>query len=383
MPIPKQATFDLAEYRRRWLAVKAAMEAAEVDVLVTFGPHNIFYLTGMDSENLFDYQCAIVTCTDEAPILVIFDFELARAENSAVVEDIRSYGPFDDPIRFTLAQLNCDGPWRRIALDRATLSVSRYGVLTAGLDQHDLVDAMGLIEGVRLIKSTEELRLMERAARYTDVGVDAALAVIEHGVEDREIAAEVVAAMYRAGSDTVCWGPIVAAGYRSGSAHSTFNGHRIEVGETVFLELTGEISRYVAPLMRTAVVGEPSADMEVVALAVTSALDAIQRGGRAGIPASEVAQMGLVALDEVLSDHIFHHYFGYPVGVGYPPSWIESLDFFIRANNDRPLQSGMTFHLPMSVRKYGEYGVNLSNTIVIEEKGCRVLGQSPAELIAV
>ena len=250
----------------------------------------------MDSENLFDFQCAVLTLETEAPVLVIFEFEWARAENSVVVDDIRSYGTFDDPIAFTLDQL-------------------------AGL----------------------------------------------HGRRD---------AMYRAGSHTLCWGPIVAAGYRAGAAHGTFNGHRTGRGETVFLDLTGEMFRYVSPLMRTVVAGEPSADMLRMEAAVTAALEAIRTSARSGASARDVAARGLAALESVLEGHIFHHYFGYPVGIGYPPTWIESLGFFIRTDNDRPLESGMAFHLPISIRKHGEYGVNLSHTLVVEEDGARVLGSS-------
>ena len=382
MTIPRQPAFGLGEFRRRWEAIRRAMETTGVDVLATFSPHNVFYLTGMDSENLFDYQCAILDLEQEGPSLVIFEFELARAENSVVVDDIRSYGPFDDPISFTLEQL-AGRSGRRIALDRSTLPVARYQSLVEGLDAYRLRDAFGLVEGVRLVKSEAELRLMERAAALTDTGVRAAHAAIAAGVEDRVVAAAIVDAMYRAGSDTLCWGPIVAAGYRAGAAHSTFNGHRIGRGETVFIELTGEVSRYVSPLMRTVVAGDPSADMLRVEAAVTAALDAIRTSARSGTPARDVAALGLAALEGVLEGHIFHHYFGYPVGIGYPPTWIESLGFFIRTDNDRPLERGMTFHLPMSIRKYGEYGVNLSHTLVVGDDGARILGSSSARLAVV
>ena len=135
--------------------------------------------------------------------------------------------------------------------------------------------------------------------------------------------------------------------------------------------------------MRTVVAGDPSADMLRVEAAVTAALDAIRTSARSGTPARDVAALGLAALEGVLEGHIFHHYFGYPVGIGYPPTWIESLGFFIRTDNDRPLERGMTFHLPMSIRKYGEYGVNLSHTLVVGDDGARILGSSSARLAVV
>ena len=356
------------------------MRACDIDVLVTSGTHNIFYLTGMDSENLFDYQCVILS-REEAPTLLILEFELARSQNSSSVEDVRAYGPFDDPIAFTGDVVRGRATGGRVAVDRSILTAARYEALVSGLEGFEVVDAFGLVEQSRLVKSPAELTYMEEAARLTDVGVEAAVSVIGEGVEDREVAAAILDSMYRAGSDTTCWGPIVAAGYRAGSAHSTFNGHRIANGETVFLELTGEVSRYTSPLMRTVAVGEPSERMQQVAGAVTTALAAIVESARPGVAASYVAFQGLAALEEVLPDHIFHHYFGYPVGIGYPPTWIENLGFFIRTDNQRPLQRGMIFHLPISIRKFGVYGINLSHTIVIEDEGARVLGRSPAQMV--
>ena len=52
----------------------------------------------------------------------------------------------------------------------------------------------------------------------------------------------------------------------------------------------------------------------------------------------------------------------------------------MRTDNPRPLEAGMTFHLPMSVRKYGEYGVNLSQTILVGEDETEALARTPARL---
>ncbi len=383
LAIPNQAIFDQSEYKRRWQQVRHHMASAGVDALVTFGPHNVTYLTGMDSENLFDYQCALITLEDRPPTLIIFDLELARAENSAAIDDVRAYGPFSDPVQFTKEQLGFLPAKATLAVDRSTLGVDSFEALAAALSDYTLVDAFGLVEEARLVKSPPELELMERAANLTDIGVAAGIDAVAEGEEDRSVAAAIVDAMYRAGSDTLCWGPVVAAGYRAGAAHSTFNGHRIARGETVFLELTGEVSRYVSPLMRTVVVDEPTPAMRRVEAAVAAALDAIVSSAAPGRSARSVAEAGLAALEGVLDGHVFHHYFGYPVGLGYPPTWIESLGFFLRTDNERPLADGMVFHLPISVRRYGEYGVNLSWTMVVDGDSTRLLGSSPAQLAVV
>ena len=98
MAIPHEPAFSAAEYDARLRAVRLGMAERDLDGLLLFSPHNIFYLSGMDSENLFDFQCLIVPANGE-PVLVILDFEEARAANSVGAGRPVSYHAFDDPDR--------------------------------------------------------------------------------------------------------------------------------------------------------------------------------------------------------------------------------------------------------------------------------------------
>ena len=97
MTIPKELAFSVDEYKGRIARVHARMAERGVEGIILFGPHNIAYLTGMDSENLFDPQACIVPAGQD-PILVVLDFELGRFENSAWLEKPILYGQFDDPV---------------------------------------------------------------------------------------------------------------------------------------------------------------------------------------------------------------------------------------------------------------------------------------------
>lgn len=290
MPIPNDPAFSVEEYQARLESIRVRMVAREIDGLLVFSPHNIYYLSGMDTENLFDFQCLIVPTTGK-PILVILDFEEARAENSVGLGSTVSYHAFDDPVQAVMAEV------RKLGLLGARLGVEQGAGVTPQtylrfaevLSGSYLEDSFGIIEHSRLVKSEAELAYMRQAAKMTDTAVLAAYAVLRPGVRDTEVAATIMDSLYRSGSETVCWGPIVASGYRAGSAHSTFNGRELLAGETIFLELTAQIRRYTAPLMRTAILGRPSAEAERVAQAGAKAVDSIIRTARPGIEAREVA----------------------------------------------------------------------------------------------
>jgi len=71
--------------------------------------------------------------------------------------------------------------------------------------------------------------------------------------------------------------------------------------------------------------------------------------------------------------------YGYTVGVGYPPTWAETIGF-ISEGADGVLAPGMLFHLPIAMRVPGRYGVSLSETVLVTETGCETLSDLPREL---
>lgn len=383
MNVPKELAFSAGEYRRRVRLAQSRLRQRGLDAIVLFGPHNIHYLTGMDSENLFDPQACILTA-DADPVLVILDFELGRFENSAWLAKPVLYGSFDDPVTAFAGAIDAAGLSRgRIGVEQRAINAQQSEQLGRLLPGVLLEDGFGIVEPVRLVKSAEEIALIRRAAAMTDKAVAAGFAAISDGHRDYEVAAAITAALYDGGSHLPCWGPIVASGYRSGLAHSAHNGRVMRTGDVVFLELTGQHQRYTAPLMRSAVIGRASAEQRRIADASAAAVEAILGTARPGIEAREVAEAGLAPIAPVESSVVFHHNFGYPVGLGYPPSWIEMLGFFLRADNPAPLQPGMVFHLPMSLRVAGTFGVCLSHTMLVTETGAETLTRSPAKLIQI
>jgi Xaa-Pro dipeptidase len=382
MKVPKELAFSKEEYKLRIGKVRESLERGDFDGILLLAPHSVYYLTGMDSEDFWDFQCLVMT-RDGRLRFVTRSLELGRFLNSSWLEDVATYTLFDDPydaVASVSVQLGVDKGRLALEISDGFLNPQVYAQLRSKLPLARIEDSRGLVECIRLVKSEAELNYMRQAAALTDLGVRAAYETIRPGVRDCEVAAQIMRAMYMEGSDTVCWGPIVAAGYRAGLAHSTFCGYRIKNDDTVLMEFTGERRRYVAPLMRTVILNKPRGVLLDVARAASAAIEAILDVAKPGVPASQVAKAGASEISPVRENVVFHDDYGYPVGIGYPPSWPENLGFYIRSNNDRPLEKGMVFHLPMSLRKLGEWGIGLSETIVITEGAAQVLSNTAHEM---
>jgi Xaa-Pro dipeptidase len=136
-------------------------------------------------------------------------------------------------------------------------------------------------------------------------------------------------------------------------------------------------------MMRTLSRGRPDANARRLAELSKTALAAVLDNARAGVTCAQVAERAVSALGRLPDDVVFHHLFGYPVGLAHKPHWMDGAPFYLTPDNHEPLQAGMVFHVPGSFRSFGDSGVGLSQTFVVEEDRARVLSHGAAELIEV
>lgn len=372
--IPHLPAFQESEFRGRLDRVRRGMSERGVDTLALFSPASVYYLSGLENDNLWEPLCLIVTLTDD-PVLALPVFERGRAVNSAWVADVVTWGRGEDPA-VTIARLLERTSGRTVGIEqRAFLGLTPhlYGQLAERLKDHRLVDPHGIVEACRQRKSPAELAYMRVAGRITDAATEAGLAAVRDGVADHEIAAEIMAAAYRAGSDMISFGPVVAIGYRAGAPHSTMNGSIARPGDTVFLELTGQQRRYAAPAMRTAYLGEPPAWAEELAAAGEAAIDAWVRVAAPGVPLSEAARAAWAHVEPVSEGLMLAGAFGYSMGIAFQPLWLEDTGHWVRTDSDRTFDEGMTFHVPVALRGYGAFGVNQSQSVAITATGAELL----------
>jgi Xaa-Pro dipeptidase len=378
----REVYFPPEEYSRRIAAVRGRMAATGIDVLITFNPSNIAYLCGHFSTNLHDFQCLALSQT-RAPLMVLWYFELARFYASSVGAEAEAYDTGEDPIACLVDVLRGRGAAKeRIGLDEGPGSVPPIMIRRLAdafpEDRSKLVS--GIVEPVRLIKSPLELEKLRHASKVTVTGVCAAIDRIAEGICDRDVCGTALAALYRAGSQFMAVDPYICGGWRGGSPHSTATGHVFAKGDSVFIEIGANIDRYTAPIMRTAAIGTPQPEIRNAHAISNDCLHALIDAMRPGVAASQVAAVGHRIVSRIPPDIIFHYTFGYPVGLNFPPSWLEESNFLIVKDNHALLQPGMVFHLPMSLRSYGRFGIGLSETVHVTNRGVEVLTEMSRDI---
>jgi Xaa-Pro aminopeptidase len=381
---PSEAAFPEAEYTERLERVRRSMRDAGLDLLLVHSLPNICYLTGYQTPLSDWYHCLIVPSAG-AVTLQVCDTELAR---------VNTYVERIEPVLWE----HTDGAAEQLAhlMDAQSIRAGRIGVelrrpgltpylfnqLRATFPHCDFVDASTLVLGVRVVKSPREIECLRQAARYSAVGIEAAIAAIRPGVTDNALTAAASAAMIEAGSEYFSIDPIVRTGWRSGVIHANCKRQIVEPGETIFMEFGGVHQRYCAPLLRTAVIGSPSDQVRSLADQSLTTLGYLFEAIRPGRTIDDVVRSTLSKAPSLQGATRTRGYFGYSVGISFPPVWVEHSLALLEGSTE-VLQPNMVFHAHRSLRVPLQLSVSFSETILVTETGCEPLTRHPRELCVV
>jgi len=259
-----------------------------------------------------------------------------------------------------------------LELDTGNLTVGSYQRIVGAFPKATFVDCSGLVTKHRAIKSPAEIAHIRQAGPITDAGMRAAIEAARVGGSDQEMAAAAYHALMAGGSEHMCLQPVICAGAMAGIPHGNHRRITVKRGDTILLEMGANIHRYNAPLMRAAVMGKPNDTVKRMADAILETLNNVIEAMRPGRVFDEVAEVGEAAIAKAGPEMIFHHCFAYSIGLGFPPTWADCPVTIVKGDRT-VLQPGMVFHLPISLRDAGRYGIAMSETVAITETGNEVL----------
>ncbi len=375
-----------AEVRRRLERADAALRGAGLDGLLAFAGFlakdgHVCYLTNHkitnapwsfnERNNGFGFAAAVLPVG--GPPILLPGTRFDRRAVSPLVRDVRP--------GFDLAALLRD------ALREAGLAKARVGLagsdvmpvyygerLRRDLPGLRLEPADDLIEGLRIVKSPFEIRVMEEAARIGDAGLEAAWRASRVGATEVEIAdAAYVASMeagadrvdrvrVRAGKETVVWGrwPLSTA-------------NRVRAGDLIYIDFVGWYHNYVWDEARCWAVPAPTAWQRALLEEGAELTDRMRETACAGLP------IGEWVTDTI--EHFRRRRFGAAlsiVGHGVGLEVVENPWFEREVTT--PLTPGMVLCLESGFVVPGKALVRVEREIVVEERGARFLGRFRSRL---
>lgn len=381
----RDVIFPETELNQRLAAVRQIMRDRDLDALIVSVPENIYYLTGLDHWGFFACHVLVVPL-EGSMALTCRAMERITVENQ--VNNAEFYGHGDteelaDYVTRILAERGLSSA--KLGIEKRSLFMTPriYEMILAGTPSADWSDSSGIIDDLRLVKSSLEQEYTRKAAAAADAGTLAAIEAIQDGASDYEIAAECHRAMILAGSEYPGFGPFIRPTTRLGEEHTTWRGDVFHDGDAVFLEVGGAYRKYQAPMGRLVYVGSAPQGAESSAELAIRGMQAICDALKPGATAGQVYQAWKDVADGAgLTDYHRHHC-GYMVSIGFPPSWTGgSMVTSLQPGSDRVLKAGMTFHAHSWFTNTDVVDYFISNTVMLTETGAENLTpRTPQTLI--
>jgi Xaa-Pro dipeptidase len=371
------------EVRRR--RALDAMAAEGLDALLIFKQESMYWLCGYDSFGYCFFQCLVLRADGDL-VLTTRAPDLRQAQHTSILDAIRIWVDREgsDPaleLQGLLAEKGLTGRRLGVEYDSHGLTAANGRRLDAALDGFaTVVDASGLIDRLRLVKSEAELACVRSAAQLADAALEAAIAGTEPGADEGDILAALQAAIFRGGGDYPGNAFIIGSGHDALLCRYKSGRRRLEPQDQLTLEFAGVYRHYHACLMRTLLVGEPTARHQALYAACREALAAAEQKLQPGTAMGAVYDAQAAVLDR----HGMHAHrlnaCGYSLGAVYPPSWMDWPMFF--GGNPVELAPGMVFFLHMILMD-SEAGVamTLGRSSLITDRGSEPLSTAALDLV--
>ncbi|MCX2722756.1 M24 family metallopeptidase [Roseibium salinum] len=371
--------FSQSEYQRRLQLIRNDMNMRGIDVLFLEDPSNMSWTTGYDGWSFYVHQ-GVLVFLDEDPIWWGRRQDANGARRTVWMDDERVSAYADryiqsshcHPMQDLSSLLKSKGYENKrigVELENYYFSAKAYLTMREDLPNAEFVDATGMVNWLRAVKSDEELVFMRKAARISEKIMDGVFERVKPGMRKADLVAEIYADAIRGLDDA--WGdypaivPLLPSGADASAPHLTWDGRFMQKGEATFFELSGCFRRYHAPLCRTVFLGDPPQYLLDAEQALIEGLEAGLETARAGNTAGDVARALAKPLEAAgieRSDRA-----GYPIGLSYPPDWGERT-ISIRHEDNTVLKPGMTFHFMPGLWMDG-WGLEITESILIKEEG--------------
>lgn len=227
----------------------------------------------------------------------------------------------------------------------------------------------------RASKTEQEIRLIEEALEITESVYEECLGIIEDGMTELDLAAELDYRQRIEGGQGQAFDTIVAFGENAALPHARPSARKLAKGDVILMDFGCVVDWYHSDMTRTVFFGAPTDTIRMSYMAVKEALEAAAERASSGLIG---ATLDAVARD-LLSRHglgsFFQHSLGHGVGLDiheFPT---------LSSRGASPIPDFSIITLEPGVYIPGEYGIRIENMGLLSPDGCRILNRTPIDPI--
>lgn len=356
--------------------LRTALEEGRLQAVALNPGPTLTYLTGVEF-HLMERPVVLLVGRQADPVLVLPELEALKVDQIPYPVQAFTYG--EDPtlwpetFRQALGALDLDGG--RIGLERLRMRLLEYELLRHAAPGADFEDAGGVLSGLRVRKDDLELASMVRAVDIAQRALQACLPLIRIGMQEQDLAAELVMQLLRHGSQPeLPFQPIVSGGPNSANPHASPTGRALQAGDMLVIDWGARVDGYISDLTRTFALAEVDPELERVHAIVQQANQAGREAGKPGAPCAAVDRAARAVIEAAGYARYFTHRTGHGIGMEAHE------DPYMRGDNTQALEPGMAYTVEPGIYLPGRNGVRIEDDMIMRETGAESLSDLPRSL---
>lgn len=282
---------DLKERDRRYQLVRKGMAAQGLDAMLVICDAQIEkkgllkYLTNY--RNTLYNLVAIFPMAGEPKMFVPSAVQKVWAERLSWISNVEEQKPsLSEVLVRNIKEMGLENAKIGLASPKI-MTADVYNYLVANLPRATIVDATGVIEEPRKIKSPDEQKLIKGTARLADLSFEVLAEVLKPGITERELIAEIDRRLVCEGAQDIFH--LICS--KPGDLMPFMPTDRtIRLGDTVICnnELSGP-GGYWIQMVRTAFVGKPAGETEKMYDALVGIVNQLPKKLVPGVKACDIA----------------------------------------------------------------------------------------------
>jgi Xaa-Pro aminopeptidase len=356
-------------FEERIARVRRLFAENGIDALLVLIEENRHYLSGFTGEDhQFDESAGALLISPDKLILATDSRFETQAQNESPQFEVKIYRKgLAKELPVLVQGLNIN----KLGFESVRVSVKQHKnfrkEIASTNGSVELIPVDDLVEGIRLIKSSQEIEQTRKALVLAEEAFRRVVKALEPGMTEKAVAWQLERHMRMDGAQRVSFPVMVAAGLNSALPHSVPSDRPIQEGEPILFDWGAVLGHYCSDTSRTVILGKPSETcLEVHGIVLEAQKKAI-KAIKAGASSK--------AVDAVARDYISAKGYGdkFGHGLGHGTGLAVHEGPRLSPLKDTVLESGMIVTVEPGIYLPGWGGVRIENQVVVDQGGPIVL----------
>lgn len=349
------------DFQTRYARFLNQLDRQNLDGFIVAHKPNLAYLFN------FTGSAGLACCLDGETHLLVDSRYLEHAQTMALnCTPLLIRGSFEDTLEKHLKEhLRFRGSRKRLGLETSHLSCAFWLRINTWEIATEWVPSQNLVENLRIIKETSEIKLLTRAFNMTQNSYHCFLKQVSPGMKEVHMAGILEMELRKAGGEGIAFDTIIASGPRSSLPHGVATDRFWGKDEILLTDFGLRFQNYLSDLTRvywpTGI--KQSQLYRIVSEAQHAAIESV----RPGILSSEVD----LAARQIIQQHGYGDNFQHSVGHGLGLEVHELPQISPRQSCE--LKPGMVFTVEPGIYIPGKMGIRIEDVVMVTAKGYQLL----------